>query len=104
MLQGNPVPGLSLGVEGPLLLPVASMVLPDNMPAVLQALPGSKHLILRNGVAPGSIFPTRQHCRQWGIHMPPIAGIAGQNDNGAQSITVSGRCEYLSSLQSLARL
>ena len=38
----------------------------------------------------GKIFGGRQECAQWGIHRPPVSGIAGQASYGAQSICLSG--------------
>lgn len=43
------------------------------------------------GVLVGECWTSRLHCRQWGSHMPHVAGIAGQSDVGAQSIVLSGR-------------
>ncbi|TVU18687.1 hypothetical protein EJB05_34798, partial [Eragrostis curvula] len=33
---------------------------------------------------------SRLECRQWGVHLPHIAGIAGQANHGAQSVVLSG--------------
>ncbi|XWS51515.1 hypothetical protein CRYUN_Cryun12cG0182400 [Craigia yunnanensis] len=42
------------------------------------------------GVLVGDIWEDRLECRQWGAHFPPIKGIAGQQDHGAQSVILSG--------------
>ena len=36
----------------------------------------------------GETFDNRVECRQWGAHLPHIAGIAGQRRFGAQSVTL----------------
>ena len=41
----------------------------------------------------GEIWDDRLECRQWGAHLPHIAGIAGQSRNGAQSVVLSGGYE-----------
>ncbi|KAF5959552.1 hypothetical protein HYC85_000761 [Camellia sinensis] len=35
----------------------------------------------------------RMECRQWGAHLPHVAGIPGQADYGAQSVALSGGYE-----------
>ncbi|XVF08591.1 hypothetical protein REPUB_Repub07fG0016300 [Reevesia pubescens] len=42
------------------------------------------------GVLVGDTWEDRLECRQWGAHFPPIKGIAGQQDQGAQSVILSG--------------
>ncbi|KAL4384243.1 hypothetical protein GQ457_15G007100 [Hibiscus cannabinus] len=42
------------------------------------------------GVLVGDTWEDRLECRQWGGHFPPIKGIAGQKDHGAQSVVLSG--------------
>lgn len=42
------------------------------------------------GVAVGEAWQSRLHCRQWGTHLPHVAGIAGQANAGAQSVVLSG--------------
>ena len=42
------------------------------------------------GVLVGECWEDRLECRQWGAHFPHIAGIAGQSNNGAQSVVLSG--------------
>ena len=42
------------------------------------------------GVCVGDTWTSRLHCRQWGAHVPHVAGIAGQSAVGAQSIVLSG--------------
>ncbi|XP_066393736.1 E3 ubiquitin-protein ligase ORTHRUS 2-like [Miscanthus floridulus] len=45
------------------------------------------------GVRVGETWADRFECRQWGAHLPHIAGIAGQSRNGAQSVALSGGYE-----------
>lgn len=47
----------------------------------------------RTGVRVGSEWGSRMECRQWGVHMPPVAGISGQSGRGAQSVVISGGYE-----------
>lgn len=42
------------------------------------------------GVLVGESWDYRDECRQWGIHFPPVTGIAGQSKHGAQSVALSG--------------
>uniref|UniRef100_A0A7N0TYM7 RING-type E3 ubiquitin transferase n=1 Tax=Kalanchoe fedtschenkoi TaxID=63787 RepID=A0A7N0TYM7_KALFE len=42
------------------------------------------------GVLVGESWEDRMECRQWGTHLPHVAGIAGQSDYGAQSVALSG--------------
>jgi E3 ubiquitin-protein ligase UHRF1 len=42
------------------------------------------------GVLVGESWEDRLECRQWGAHLPHVAGIAGQSDHGAQSVALSG--------------
>ncbi|KAK8537738.1 hypothetical protein V6N12_043886 [Hibiscus sabdariffa] len=42
------------------------------------------------GVLVGDTWEDRLECRQWGGHFPPIKGIAGQKEHGAQSVVLSG--------------
>lgn len=49
----------------------------------------------KQGVLVGECWTSRLHCRQWGSHMPHVAGIAGQSDVGAQSIVLSGEASPL---------
>lgn len=42
------------------------------------------------GVLVGESWESRLECRQWGVHFPPVAGIAGQSKHGAQSVVLSG--------------
>ncbi|URE16614.1 SRA [Musa troglodytarum] len=42
------------------------------------------------GVLVGEIWEDRLECRQWGAHLPHVAGIAGQSNQGAQSVALSG--------------
>jgi len=45
------------------------------------------------GVLVGESWEGRLECRQWGIHLPPVSGIAGQSSYGAQSVVLSGGYE-----------
>ncbi|KAK9108621.1 hypothetical protein Syun_024632 [Stephania yunnanensis] len=45
------------------------------------------------GVLVGECWEDRMECRQWGAHLPHVAGIAGQSDYGAQSVALSGGYE-----------
>ncbi|KAL6984027.1 E3 ubiquitin-protein ligase ORTHRUS 2 [Sarracenia purpurea var. burkii] len=45
------------------------------------------------GVFVGETWEDRMECRQWGAHLPHVAGIAGQSDYGAQSVALSGGYE-----------
>ncbi|KAK9039782.1 hypothetical protein V6N11_014972 [Hibiscus sabdariffa] len=45
------------------------------------------------GVLVGECWEDRLECRQWGAHLPHIAGIAGQSNYGAQSVALSGGYE-----------
>ncbi|XP_058092902.1 E3 ubiquitin-protein ligase ORTHRUS 2-like [Magnolia sinica] len=42
------------------------------------------------GVLVGESWEDRMECRQWGVHLPHVAGIAGQSEHGAQSVALSG--------------
>ncbi|KAF7135504.1 hypothetical protein RHSIM_Rhsim08G0197800 [Rhododendron simsii] len=45
------------------------------------------------GVLVGDCWEGRLECRQWGVHLPPVAGICGQSKHGAQSVVLSGGYE-----------
>ncbi|CAK9178800.1 unnamed protein product [Ilex paraguariensis] len=45
------------------------------------------------GVLVGETWEDRMECRQWGAHLPHVAGIAGQADYGSQSVALSGGYE-----------
>ncbi|XAR48247.1 Histone-lysine N-methyltransferase [Bertholletia excelsa] len=45
------------------------------------------------GILVGETWEDRMECRQWGAHLPHVAGIAGQSDYGAQSVALSGGYE-----------
>ena len=45
------------------------------------------------GVAPGTAFPTRRALREAGVHRVDQAGIVGRENEGAESIVVSGGYE-----------
>eukprot|EP00268_Persea_americana_P034606 TRINITY_DN34228_c0_g2_i1.p1 TRINITY_DN34228_c0_g2~~TRINITY_DN34228_c0_g2_i1.p1 ORF type:complete len:536 (-),score=113.56 TRINITY_DN34228_c0_g2_i1:208-1815(-) len=44
----------------------------------------------KQGVLVGESWEDRMECRQWGAHLPHVAGIAGQSEYGAQSVALSG--------------
>ncbi|PPD92957.1 hypothetical protein GOBAR_DD10093 [Gossypium barbadense] len=46
--------------------------------------------VRNRGVLVGDTWGSRLECRQWGGHFPPITGIAGQQNHGAQSVILSG--------------
>ncbi|KAL6559708.1 E3 ubiquitin-protein ligase ORTHRUS 2 [Orobanche gracilis] len=45
------------------------------------------------GVLVGEFWDLRMDVRQWGVHYPPVAGIAGRAHYGAQSVVISGGYE-----------
>ncbi|KAL5711695.1 RING-type E3 ubiquitin transferase [Ranunculus cassubicifolius] len=47
----------------------------------------------KQGVLVGESWEDRMECRQWGAHLPHVAGIAGQSEYGAQSVALSGGYE-----------
>lgn len=47
----------------------------------------------KQGVLVGETWVDRLECRQWGAHLPHVAGISGQSDYGAQSVALSGGYE-----------
>ncbi|KAF9604880.1 hypothetical protein IFM89_011162 [Coptis chinensis] len=47
----------------------------------------------KQGVLVGECWEDRLECRQWGTHLPHVAGIAGQSEYGAQSVALSGGYE-----------
>lgn len=62
---------------------------PDHFGPIL-----AEHDPKRNrGVLVGELWEDRLECRQWGAHLPHVAGIAGQSDYGAQSVALSGGYE-----------
>ncbi|EHA8586919.1 hypothetical protein COCNU_scaffold001173G000010 [Cocos nucifera] len=62
---------------------------PDHFGPIL-----SEHDPKRNkGVLVGELWEDRMECRQWGAHLPHVAGIAGQSEHGAQSVALSGGYE-----------
>ncbi|KAL6011786.1 hypothetical protein ACLOJK_002251 [Asimina triloba] len=46
--------------------------------------------IRNQGVLVGESWEDRMECRQWGVHRPHVAGIAGKSKYGAQSVALSG--------------
>ncbi|KAK3139116.1 hypothetical protein QOZ80_5AG0378020 [Eleusine coracana subsp. coracana] len=64
-------------------------VTPDHFVPIL-----AEHDPGRNiGVRVGETWKYRLECRQWGVHLPLVAGIAGQAAYGAQSVVISGGYE-----------
>ncbi|PKA54804.1 E3 ubiquitin-protein ligase ORTHRUS 2 [Apostasia shenzhenica] len=62
---------------------------PDHFGPIL-----AEHDPKRNkGVLVGESWEDRMECRQWGAHLPHVAGIAGQSGYGAQSVALSGGYE-----------
>lgn len=53
-------------------------------------IPAENDPIRNQGVLVGEFWADRLDCRQWGAHFPHVAGIAGQAEYGAQSVTLSG--------------
>ncbi|XP_042500274.1 E3 ubiquitin-protein ligase ORTHRUS 2-like [Macadamia integrifolia] len=49
--------------------------------------------VRKQGVLVGESWEDRMECRQWGTHLPHVAGIAGQKEYGAQSVALSGGYE-----------
>ncbi|OVA09685.1 zinc finger protein [Macleaya cordata] len=49
--------------------------------------------VRNQGVLVGESWEDRMECRQWGAHLPHVAGIAGQSEHGAQSVALSGGYE-----------
>ena len=49
--------------------------------------------VRNQGVLVGESWEDRMECRQWGIHLPHVAGIAGQSTYGSQSVALSGGYE-----------
>lgn len=59
---------------------------PDHFGPILAANDPEKN----RGVLVGDSWEDRLDCRQWGVHIPHVAGIAGQSNYGAQSVALSG--------------
>ncbi|KAG7650716.1 SRA-YDG [Arabidopsis thaliana x Arabidopsis arenosa] len=53
-------------------------------------IPAANDVTRNQGVLVGESWEDRQECRQWGVHFPHVAGIAGQAAVGAQSVALSG--------------
>ena len=51
--------------------------------------------LILQGVCVGDHWKDRLSCRQYGAHLPHVAGIAGQSGSGAQSVVLSGGCVTL---------
>ena len=56
-------------------------------------IPASADPTRQRGVLVGDTWADRLTCRQWGAHLPHVAGIAGQIAVGAQSVALSGGYE-----------
>ncbi|ONK78060.1 uncharacterized protein A4U43_C02F13810 [Asparagus officinalis] len=56
-------------------------------------IPAENDPIRNRGVLVGDSWADRLDCRQWGAHLPHVAGIAGQSGYGAQSVALSGGYE-----------
>ncbi|CAK9199255.1 unnamed protein product [Sphagnum troendelagicum] len=56
-------------------------------------IPAENDPLRNQGVLVGESWEDRLECRQWGAHMPHVAGIAGQSDYGSQSVALSGGYE-----------
>ncbi|KAK7299811.1 hypothetical protein RJT34_10639 [Clitoria ternatea] len=53
-------------------------------------IPAENDPTRNRGVLVGDTWEDRMECRQWGAHLPHVAGIAGQSAHGAQSVALSG--------------
>jgi E3 ubiquitin-protein ligase UHRF1 len=53
-------------------------------------IPAENDPVRNQGVLVGETWEDRLECRQWGAHLPHVAGIAGQADYGSQSVALSG--------------
>ena len=62
---------------------------PDHFGPILADNDPERH----QGVLVGESWEDRLECRQWGAHLPHVAGIAGQSEVGAQSVALSGGYE-----------
>ncbi|MCL7030126.1 hypothetical protein MKW94_010834, partial [Papaver nudicaule] len=49
--------------------------------------------VRKQGVLVGESWEDRMECRQWGAHLPRVAGVAGQSGHGAQSVALLGGCK-----------
>ncbi|MCL7030127.1 hypothetical protein MKW94_010345 [Papaver nudicaule] len=49
--------------------------------------------VRKQGVLVGESWEDRMECRQWGAHLPHVAGVAGQSGHGAQSVALLGGYE-----------
>lgn len=74
--------GLSNAASGRIFVTVP----PDHFGPILPENDPERH----QGVLVGECWGDRMECRQWGAHLPHVAGIAGQSDYGAQSVALSG--------------
>ncbi|AEE82662.1 ORTHRUS-like protein [Arabidopsis thaliana] len=53
-------------------------------------IPAEHDPVRNQGVLVGESWENRVECRQWGVHLPHVSCIAGQEDYGAQSVVISG--------------
>lgn len=53
-------------------------------------IPSENDPTRNRGVLVGDTWEDRMECRQWGAHLPHVAGIAGQSTYGSQSVALSG--------------
>ncbi|KAG4952780.1 hypothetical protein AAZX31_14G003700 [Glycine max] len=56
-------------------------------------IPAENDPTRNRGVLVGDTWEDRMECRQWGAHLPHVAGIAGQSAYGSQSVALSGGYE-----------
>lgn len=77
--------GLSNAASGRIFVTVP----PDHFGPILPENDPERH----QGVLVGECWGDRMECRQWGAHLPHVAGISGQSDYGAQSVALSGGYE-----------
>ncbi|XP_068636646.1 E3 ubiquitin-protein ligase ORTHRUS 2-like [Aristolochia californica] len=78
-------PGKANACSGKIFVTVA----PDHFGPILAENDPERN----QGVLVGELWEDRMECRQWGAHLPHVAGIAGQADYGAQSVALSGGYE-----------
>ncbi|GJN14039.1 hypothetical protein PR202_gb00814 [Eleusine coracana subsp. coracana] len=62
------------------------IVTPDHFGPILVEYDPERNI----GVRVGETWKYRLECRQWSVHLPLVAGIAGQAAYGAQSVVISG--------------
>ncbi|KAK1259641.1 E3 ubiquitin-protein ligase ORTHRUS 2 [Acorus gramineus] len=77
--------GKSNAASGKIFVTIA----PDHFGPIL----AENDPVRNQGVLVGESWEDRLECRQWGAHLPHVAGIAGQSEYGAQSVSLSGGYE-----------